>query len=878
MRCRRWESLAVLGRVLLLSLCCLLAACNRQPVGSPAADPDESLFAEGELPPLPPEEKKPKPKPVPITRHAPITSTRLSPSTKPEATQPVVVAPPTTRPVRPVPPDLGPAKTPWEHRANLSDEKAKDTGKPISAMQGAVGDLLRKWYAEKTAAGNIGDYYDNRDRGHSPLDLTPFPQLTAPAVYPENRKNFTYGRMMFLLNHVTIGNSSTSFTVQTMGSNPRCYYCEPKGVEFLYEQYRNNNLYVYPAHHDHTPWVGPYGDLFPVNTPYLIISEGSSLSDLPFLQALAPTLAAFRPEVKQKLKETGLLMPTLQMIFRMCNKTVTDPKLYLTGIAHPSIFNAGWIDLPKMVQMAHDIRLDSIPPMIQLRVVEEDTPLLGRDYFDAGRSEVLCDTPAAIGRIFRGTKATRRVVVSAEQSYDINKKPLTFHWQVLRCSSSPGSVSVKPLNASGSVAEIIVSHHPSFRVQQPSAIDTTRVDIGAFVHNGTHYSAPGFVSFFSLKNETRLYGPHGPVEIGYGTGEGTMTVLDWAGLFEVLKPGAAGLAGQLLVRYLQPTELTALREEGEKYRKLAEPLYVARPKLLELLKADEKALAAVSTAEQQWLAAAQEHAKAQTQQTKVALDKAAAQRTAALEARKATQAAYTAAYPPAAVLQAANDLLNRDKAGLHGPIPHFFAKHFWHRVLGDVNLYMNHRDAIEAIYRAADEPAKARFDAARRRAVHLGTLRAEGNTYTVRALRAGPEPLETRLTPYEKVLLQRFNADVLALIYHGTLAAGFTETYVDSRLAYSGKCWRDVYKYDPAGHCTGWTRYSPEGEQEFTADGLLVLAKDTLGRAVKARKVSMHTLPAGKAILGNEVATFEYAGPKDFQGRIANRGPIDEKK
>jgi len=74
----------------------------------------------------------------------------------------------------------------------------------------------------------------------------------------------------------------------------------------------------YPEHRDHDVGLngdgGGYGDVYPTNTPYLIASQGSSGSDQPFMRAIPFTLAAFRPEVKKKLVETGLLMPTIQMI------------------------------------------------------------------------------------------------------------------------------------------------------------------------------------------------------------------------------------------------------------------------------------------------------------------------------------------------------------------------------------------------------------------------------------------------------------------------------------------------------------------------------------------------------------------------------------
>src|SRR5215470_7335669 len=49
--------------------------------------------------------------------------------------------------------------------------------KPITTARGEVGDLLRGWWKEGTAAGNVGDFYDNRDGKHSDLDTSPYPQL-----------------------------------------------------------------------------------------------------------------------------------------------------------------------------------------------------------------------------------------------------------------------------------------------------------------------------------------------------------------------------------------------------------------------------------------------------------------------------------------------------------------------------------------------------------------------------------------------------------------------------------------------------------------------------------------------------------------------------
>ncbi len=85
------------------------------------------------------------------------------------------------------------------------------------------------------------------------------------------------------------------------------------GVALLqYLQYVNRHLYVYPVHVDNNPGHNGadgqgHGDVVPANTPYLILSQGSSGSDIVFLDALVATLAAFRPEVKRELAASGTL-------------------------------------------------------------------------------------------------------------------------------------------------------------------------------------------------------------------------------------------------------------------------------------------------------------------------------------------------------------------------------------------------------------------------------------------------------------------------------------------------------------------------------------------------------------------------------------------
>src|SRR5262245_53199906 len=94
--------------------------------------------------------------------------------------------------------------------------------RPISGNTGAIGNSLRAWWKAGTAAGNVGDWYDNRDRGHSQLDLSLFPQLRAvrySKADADARRDF--GPQTQVLPKVVFGNSSTSAPPESSGSNVR---------------------------------------------------------------------------------------------------------------------------------------------------------------------------------------------------------------------------------------------------------------------------------------------------------------------------------------------------------------------------------------------------------------------------------------------------------------------------------------------------------------------------------------------------------------------------------------------------------------------------------------------------------------------------------
>lgn len=374
---------------------------------------------------------------------------------------------------------------------------------------GKVAKLLNEWYAQGRAAGHHGDLYDNLDRGHSDLPSGQFPQL-AWVRYAKDAKARGYDyspKKPVDFGAPTLGNSSTARTSGALWrSMPRLALTMPGGVEELWREYTSNQIYVYPEHRDHD---GDKGDLFLANTPYVAISQGSSGSDKPLLNALAVAMAALPPDTKRFAVERGLLAPTLQMLLRWSQNHVSSLSTYLSGYAHPTVFEGKDINAVKIAHRAQHLTPDVLPPLVRLRVEKERTPPQGVEIFGEGLDERYFDTPSAIARIARGAARDRRMVVSAADTRDPNGRDLTFKWVLLR--GDPDKVRITPLDEAGTRAEIVVSWHDEVKVPGKPKLKSRRVDIGVFADNGALHSAPAFVSIAFPATQIREYDAEGRI-------------------------------------------------------------------------------------------------------------------------------------------------------------------------------------------------------------------------------------------------------------------------------------------------------------------------------------------------------------------------------
>jgi len=384
------------------------------------------------------------------------------------------------------------------------------------ARTGPADQLLRSIHARGMAAGNWGDLYDNRDNGHSRLSASAFPQISHVTYAPAANRHASALPGPLRFNRPAIGNASLAITGGPLPrSLPRRAMTGGRFEVFAADA-QAGRLIVYPEHRDHDPDTG---DRFPANTASMLISQGSSGSDMALVEALAMTLAALRPATKERLIAEGLIVPTLQMILRRTYGPLPTAQGYLTHAAHPTVFEGARLNPGRMVSLANALTPDEIPPVVRLEVTQDLGARPGLDYLDEGASEALFTTPTAIARIWRSYAHTREMVLSAAATRDPNGRPLSFRWVLLR--GDPDKVTITP-SQDGHEARIRIAWHdpyPAPGTGLETGLTTHRIDIAVIAENGARSSAPSFLSVAFPPNETRVWeeGPKGPrlKEISY---------------------------------------------------------------------------------------------------------------------------------------------------------------------------------------------------------------------------------------------------------------------------------------------------------------------------------------------------------------------------
>ncbi|MDI1310710.1 hypothetical protein [Prosthecobacter sp.] len=643
----------------------------------------------------------------------------------------------------------------------------------VTTRTDKVAGLLNEWFAKGTAAGLQAITYENRDGQHSPLNAAQYPQLQ---VYQgtDNAK----GAATQLRAQPTLGNCSMASAAAQMGCLPRIYMMDPGGNRFLAQQYLSNNLFIYPEHEDYDIGAngvgGGYGDLLPLNTPCLLISQGSSYTDQPFIQALLSTTAAFPPATQKLLIEKRLLMPTLQSIFRRSNKTVQTSEDYFTGKAHPPVFDGTQIDEEKMVLTAHDMTLAKIPPVVLLRVIEESKIEAGKNFFELPGSYPwqLSDTPVSIARILRGNEAEHDMLIGFDKTVNLVKAPMQMRAAVLQGDPRFVHIESKP---GGNVMRLRIRWEPP--MVTATGIRSHRIDIGIFADNGSSISAPAIISFYMLPNEMHFYDEKGRVsEIHYQTHNPdfglptTDTDPRWMKILLAFSMKDTNFRSRLIDQILTPDERTGLQQH-----------YLALKPALDAFTAIEYA----------------DKLKDEAGRLRTKLGEAIS---VALKKPVAEKADLT-------VRDTIDKVLNAI-ASFH---PFYLGS-------------MRELDALAAASSKSTAVADVRADL--HRLILQGVLveQASGQIDTMSA----PE----KLSLGERYMLRGLNTTLLSqVIFPDVLERSIAPAYVSPRLT-TPKQWRDVYRYDPeSGALQGWIRYADSRIANFDAEGRL-LPDGPKGKAV----------------------------------------------
>ncbi len=628
----------------------------------------------------------------------------------------------------------------------------------VSTRGDAVAGLLNTWFAEGSAAGLAALTYENRDGGHSPLDTAAYPQLQVFQHGPDTGP--PTGPAVQLRPRPTLGNCSMAAPADQGGSLPRHYFSDPAGARFLAGQYLSNNLFLYPEHQDHDPGangVGGYGDLLPANSPCLLVSQGSSLSDQPFLHALLAAAAALPPETQRRLIESRLLMPTLQALLRQ--SLVRTPAEYFTGAAHPPVFDSARLDVERLVRLAHATTLERIPPLVQLEIREETEPRPGVHFFEGAKAAPrrLADTPVAIARVLHAAQPEYVLELSAAKSGDLQRRPLQLRWQVLQ--GDPARVRIDTTAGSG-MARLRVRWQPP--PTSVAGLRSHRIDVAVFAGNGVSVSAPAFVSFYLPPHEHRIEDAGGRVlEVHHQTHNPDLGLpLDagdarWRQALFALAVAGDGLRSRLLSPLLAETERTALQEL---WRRLE-----ARQQEVKALEADS---ARQSLAEE-------------------------ARRQLADETARALQASLPGGRK---VRQLVEEIL---------------------AALADFSdLYPSFQAELDAL--AARSPKAGAGGHVRAEVARLAALGLVRRTDSGAVLPVSPAD---RLTAGERHGLRGLNLTLLSeVLFPEVLERSPAPAWSDVRLS-RPKPWRDVHRYDETGRHLGWLRHHDGRQTAFNAGG-----------------------------------------------------------
>jgi hypothetical protein len=325
-------------------------------------------------------------------------------------------------------------------------------------------------------------WYENRDGWHS----YPGIEFENDIVLSEKQTGWGINLNVVYENAIVISNSSTGRDpTETGGSNTRVPDQNKTWWYSIREMWQSGTLQFFPEHkdYDQTDW-------FKINQPYVITTQHSSGSEMNELQRCRIIVEALQPEVRQWLIANRRVGDVVSYLMRANQYSgYLDPLCHRVVVNHPVDFRD-----PMLVdkELASSITLDTIPPLLKIRVVSDT--MQGATVNESLASHVI-RTDEVVGLIRNVATPVRTIVVELEAD-----KPCKFHW--VKCQ---GESAITYQNPEKTLVAITIPLQSNFDVAKPdgSTIESNRVEIIAVAHDGTHYSSPVFVTEY-FPPQTRL--------------------------------------------------------------------------------------------------------------------------------------------------------------------------------------------------------------------------------------------------------------------------------------------------------------------------------------------------------------------------------------
>lgn len=325
-------------------------------------------------------------------------------------------------------------------------------------------------------------------------------------------------------------------------------------------------------------------------------------------------------------------------------------------------------------------------------------------------------------------------------------------------------------------------------------MDSCRIDIGVFVHNGIYYSAPAFITSRTIDSEAQTYSGDGRlVEIGYGPARFKFEVTDWRMFFASMQNPASEVAA-IVREAIPPKERAQLMQAADEYR-------IASKRLDDAGAASESVRKENTPENQKGLMAGR--------------DKAASEKVANLTSE----------------LDHILDAKPRDCEYSIRTLAPWLLFQLAHRS----DLYPQNQVAFTSL------PSRAAKLLEKMKASRLLKLTSAGFEWLAPSALSESEFFETPSVPlpteYQKRMCTLFHAELLAGSLGGLSVVQRLklppEMAADPQ--FDPRDWRDVYRYHRNGAPMGWIQIAPDGSTvELSQHGHVVKSRDALGRCISA--------------------------------------------